>query len=113
MSAPKREEWVPPAIATLLLVVLFTGVSSPSPGTYVESVSASTPGLVGCGDTEVPYRGAAIGKKCTVTGPSTPNAGTSWDCYISDADVAQLRLCCVSAVCATTSRTYYVFLESP
>jgi hypothetical protein len=97
----------------LVIILLLSGVSSPSPGTYVEEVSASTPALVGCSATEVTIRGAAVGKKCSVTGPSTVNTGTTWACSISGPDAVQLHLCCIPALCAATTRTYYVFLESP
>lgn len=97
----------------LTLLAFALAVTSPSPNTYREQVNAGTPALVGCSDTQIAYRGADVGKKCTVTGPSAPNASTVWGCYISGPDEVQLRLCCVSAVCATTSKSYYVYVGSP
>lgn len=100
-------------LAAAMLVLALGAASSPWTGTYTSSVTATTPALVGCSDTETSLRPANVGASCSATGPTAPNANTTWSCYVSAQDTVQLRLCCVSAVCSATSKSYLVTVGNP
>lgn len=100
-------------LAVAMLVLAVAAASSPWSATYTTTVAATAPALVGCSDTQATLRQANVGADCNATGPTSPDANTSWACYISAQDTVQLRLCCSSAVCTTASKTYYLKVSNP
>lgn len=108
-SRTSLTQWGSNEVVTTLTVDAGTPITSSVQGT----ISATAPTSQGCGDTAGSITGAIVGAECSVGPPSTVDSNTSWSCYVSAGGTVKLHLCCTTATCSTSSRSYSVRTIGP